>query len=399
MAQVVEIAHDNVALLTEYFELCVYGFDKSNDEGSRAKWFNLAMHSHNYVLIGDDQHVKSGIMVTNLPVNWQGQEFLMGAVGYVASYPEFGGHGAITQLMAKASEQMAQDGVLFSYLAPFSYTFYRRFGYEEIFDRVSYQVKAEHFPKMPKNIGGSVVRGNYATNMDKLEQIYAQHPQSQSGAVVRADWWQQYRFSKNPKLEVAFSYDEQKELDGYVLYERTAGQVFEVIELMPLTMQSRQRLLSFVGKHASAYPQFTYESANQTLMNDLMPEAYHIQTTITPYMMARVNDWVQLIAQWRFTADLEQPITIHLQDDFLATNDGYWQLSVVNGQGRLEPTAEQQAVDLTIDTRQLIKVLTGYRTLNQLMITGQITDASADALSALQRALNYNNKPMLWDYF
>lgn len=398
MARVVEIAHDDVPLLTAYFELCVYGFNKVNDEGSRTKWFNLAMHSHNFVLLDDQDHVQSGIMVTNLPVNWHGQIFKMGAVGYVASYPEFGGHGAITQLMKRASEQMVKDEVLFSYLAPFSYTFYRRFGYEEIFDRVHYQVQASEFPRLPKNLGGSVARADYLTAIEQMNEIYDRSRQSQVGGVTRADWWHQYRFSKHPQLEVAFSYDDAQEPDGYVLYERFAGDRFEIIELMPLTVMSAYRLFNFVSKHASAYPKFVYESANQQLMNDLIPEAYQIQTTIQPYIMARVNSWAQLVDQWHFSGDLAQPVTLHLTDDFLPENDGYWRLSVVGGKGHLETIGEQD-VDLTIDTRQLTKALTGYRTLQQLARTGQITDVHAEALAALQGAFGSTDKPMLWDYF
>lgn len=398
MTEVVEINHEDVDLLNEYYELCCYAFDRQSSEAHQTKWLNLAMHSHNYAIVDEQGHVKSAVMVTNLPVNWHGQEYKMGAVGYVASYPEFGGHGSITQLMKKASEQMLADHVVFSYLAPFSYTFYRRFGYEQLFDRLRYEVKATDFPKLSRQETGSVERVSFTDNLEQMAKIYNQNEQSQNGGLIRHSWWQQYRYSKHPGFEVAFSYDDEHQLDGYLIYQRISGDKFEIVELMPENAMSCQRLLNFVGKHASVYPKFTYESANQTPYNDLMPEAYHVATAIQPYMMARVNDWQLLVEKWRFTSDLATPLIIDIQDEFMANNQGKWQLSIENGHGQLLHSSELTA-DIVIDAKQLTKVFLGYRTLSQLAQLGQCQTKDEATLTQLQACISYANKPMLWDYF
>lgn len=398
MSKVIEIEHENVDLLNEYYELCCYAFDRPNSEARQTKWLNLAMHSHNYAIVDNHGHVKSGLMVTNLPVNWHGQDFKMGGVGYVASYPEFGGHGAITQLMQLATERMNAEHVVFSYLAPFSYTFYRRFGYEELFDHFVYEVAATNFPKISGQDDGSVERGGFLDNLEQMAAIYQHHLQSQNGALIREDWWQQYRYSKHPDYEVALSYDSAHQLDGYLIYQRVATEQFELVELMPTNFASCRRLLGFVGKHASVYPKFIYPSANQTAYNDLMPEAYHVTTKVVPYMMARVNDWQLLVQNWHFTANLEKPLVIDIKDDFIPKNNGTWQLSITEGHGQLLHSSELTA-DLSIDTRQLAKAFSGYRTLQQLFQIGQLQVKSEQTLIELQRALSVVNKPMLWDYF
>lgn len=398
MSKVIEIDHADVDLLNEYYELCCYAFDRPNNEAYQTKWLNLAMHSRDYAIVDDQGHVQSALMVTYLPVNWHGQDYQMGAVGYVASYPEFGGHGSITQLMQKATEQMLADHVVLSYLAPFSYTFYRRFGFEELFDRVCYQVKATEFPRISPSAAGSVERVNFTDALEQMASIYDQNQQSQNGALIRHSWWQQYRYSKHPKYEVALSYDDQQQLDGYLIYQRNSGEVFELVELMPSNFASFQRLMNFVGKHANVYPKFIYESANQMPYNDLMPEAYHVQTSIIPYMMARVNDWQALVEEWHFTADLTKPLLIEIQDQFIPQNNGVWELSVKDGRGQLLHSSELTA-DLVIDTRQLAKVFLGYRTLKQLLQTNHCQINTISAISQLQASLNYADKPMLWDYF
>ncbi|WP_261806235.1 GNAT family N-acetyltransferase [Lapidilactobacillus luobeiensis] len=398
MTKVVLLQETDQALLDQYLELCYYAFDRASNAGRREKLLVLASHSHVFVLLDDTGQVKSGLIVTNLPVNWHGRELLMGAVGYVATYPEFGGQGAISQLMQAAFAQMAVDGVYLSYLAPFSFRFYRRFGYEQVFDQVKYQLAAADFPRLTKNQSGSVMRARFADHLREMAQIYQANMQSQHGGVTRPDWWQHYRFSKHQRLELALSYDEADELDGYLLYEREPGTEFQVVELMTTTTAAQSRLETFIGKHISAYQRFTYVSGNQSLRNDWLPEAYQVQTTIQPYMMAAVADWPALLAQWHFTADLPAAVTLAISDDFYPQNAGVWELTVTNGQGQLRPSSTEK-VDLRIDTRQLTKVVLGYRTFQELQQSGVDFQASTEVLTRLQACLNYVDKPMLWDYF
>lgn len=397
MTQVVEISVQDQQLWQEYLALCFYAFDRPSNAGRAEKLTELGRHSHTYVMLDDQGKVKSGLMVTNLPVNWHGQQFLMGAVGYVATYPEFGGQGAISQLMSAAYAQMATDGVYLSYLAPFSFTFYRRFGYEQVFDQVVYELASRDFPRLPKVTTGRVERGNFLADLDLMANLYGQSVQSQQGGVVRENWWQQYRFSKHPRFEVAFSYDDADQADGYLLYERTPGETFTIVELMTTTPDSQTRLLQFAGKHVSSYQQLRYISGNQTVQNDLVPEAYQLSTKVQPYMMASVVDWAGLIANWHFTADLAKPIVLAIEDDFYPANAGLWELTIKDGQGQLIAT-EATNIDLRIDTRQLTKVVLGYRSLATLQQRGEI-QAEPTILQALQNCLNYTEKPMLWDYF
>ncbi|MFC6314262.1 enhanced intracellular survival protein Eis [Lapidilactobacillus achengensis] len=398
MTKVVLLQEADQALLDQYLELCYYAFDRPSNAGRREKFMVLAKHSHVFVLLDDAGQVKSGLMVTNLPVNWHGRSLLMAGIGYVATYPEFGGQGAISQLMQAAYAQMAQDGVYLSYLAPFSFRFYRRFGFEQVFDQVKYQLTAANFPRLPKNQTGSVVRADFSAHLPEMARLYQANFQSQQGGVTRPDWWQAYRFSKHSRWELALSKDETGELDGYLLYEREPGTEFRVVELMATSSAAQTRLWTFVGKHVSSYQSFSYTSSNQAPHNDWLPESYQVQTTIQPYMMAAVANWPALLANWQFTADLAQPITMTISDDFYPQNAGVWELTVTAGQGQLKPSAAEQ-VDLRIDTRQLTKVVLGYRSLRELQQAGTDLQADPATLDRLQASLTYPNKPMLWDYF
>ena len=76
----------------------------------------------------------------------------MVGIGYVASYPEARGQGGINQIMEKILEDCRYRKVSLSYLAPFSYPFYRRYGYEQSFDKISYQLNSRDVPFTKRNL-------------------------------------------------------------------------------------------------------------------------------------------------------------------------------------------------------------------------------------------------------
>ncbi len=103
-------------------------------------------------IFDEEDRLTSQVMATPFPVNFYGQEYLMAGIGYVASYPEARGQGGINQIMEKILEDCRDRKVSLSYLAPFSYPFYRRYGYEQSFDKISYQLNSRDVPFIKKNL-------------------------------------------------------------------------------------------------------------------------------------------------------------------------------------------------------------------------------------------------------
>ena len=91
----------------------------------------------------------------------------MAGIGYVVSYPEARGQGGINQIMEKILKDCRERKVSLSYLAPFSYPFYRRYGYEQVFDQANYQLDSRDIPNVKKTSGKnetSVIRSSERSN-------------------------------------------------------------------------------------------------------------------------------------------------------------------------------------------------------------------------------------------
>ena len=107
----------------------------------------------------------------------------MGGIGNVTSYPEVRGKGSVRQLMEKALKEMKEQGTVLSYLSPFSYHFYRKFGYEVAFEKRQYDISPDTFgsftaPETP------VERVSWEEQKETVKNIYDQKMKDAVGPLT-----------------------------------------------------------------------------------------------------------------------------------------------------------------------------------------------------------------------
>ncbi|MDU0409732.1 hypothetical protein N42HA_02773 [Lactococcus lactis] len=136
----------------EFLDLATYAFHKPKTK-ERAKAFDKLLEFSTPYGHYENQKLTSMVIDSHFNVYWKNQEVKTSGIGYVASYPEFRGNGAIRQLMTKSLRDNYEKGVIFSYLAPFSYAFYEKFGYHYAFNQKHYRLAAQDFPKGKRSAG------------------------------------------------------------------------------------------------------------------------------------------------------------------------------------------------------------------------------------------------------
>ncbi|NLG37719.1 MAG: GNAT family N-acetyltransferase, partial [Clostridiales bacterium] len=78
----------------------------------------------------DQGHMTACLELIDYDVWFDGQTVSMGGIGSVASLPEYRRGGHVRGLFNLVFEEMRDRGDVFSWLFPFSYDYYRKFGYE-----------------------------------------------------------------------------------------------------------------------------------------------------------------------------------------------------------------------------------------------------------------------------
>lgn len=95
----------------------------------------------------DDQTMLSTFTVIPYHANFDGHSMLMMGIGGVATLPQYRRCGGIRHCFEKALPDMYLQGAAFSYLYPFSTSFYRKFGYELGCERSRWKLKLAGMPK------------------------------------------------------------------------------------------------------------------------------------------------------------------------------------------------------------------------------------------------------------
>ncbi len=306
--------------LEEFYQLYLYAFTNLDSKGRRA-FFD---HRYNHALKYGIKHngkLGSGMLSIPFHVNFHGVKYKMNGIGDVMSYPEYGGNGAITQLMQQAFNDMLEDNVALSYLAPFSYDFYRRFGYEEVFDRTIYRVKNTDLSrvKIDKKIG-SIERLTLAEAIPFIKEVYANNPNSHNAGLIREDWWWDYLVLKHPHWQVGVYFSEDHLSAGYVIYEGL-DTTFSIQEIMFTNWESFQYLSRFICQHESMFSTFEYASGDPLGHPDILKNPSNVEVQIKPYMMARIINLETFINHYPFLKKIKST-RVAVTDKMLPANNG-----------------------------------------------------------------------------
>jgi predicted acetyltransferase len=383
--------------LEEFYQLYLYAFTNQDSEMRRAFFDDRYQHSLKY---GIKHHGKLGSGMLSIPfkVNFHGVKYKMNGICDVMSYPEFGGHGAITDLMQQALDDMFKSDVALSYLAPFSYDFYRRFGYEQIFDRAVYRIKATDLPrvKIDKQTG-AIERFSIKTAIPFIKEVYANNPLSHNAGLIREDWWWNYLTLKHPGWQVGVYFSDDHLAAGYVIYEGV-DTTFKIQEIMFTNWESFQYLNRFICQHESMFATFEYASGDPIGYPDVLKDPETVDVRIQPYMMARIVNLEAFIRSYPFLKKIKST-RIAVTDTMLPANNGIWRL-LVNANGTsFEKISDNETnmADIRLSIQELTKALTGYRSLSKLNRVGAI-HGTYEAVTNLDATLR-KDPPMLWDYF
>ncbi|WP_367365055.1 enhanced intracellular survival protein Eis [Pediococcus parvulus] len=324
--------------LDEFYQLYLYAFNNQDSEERRAFFNDRYEHSKVYGLLNGDK-LSSGMLSIPFKVNFHGVTYKMNGIGDVMSYPEFGGHGAITALMRQAFADMRSDDVALSYLAPFSYEFYRRFGYEEVFDRAVYKIKNTDLPRVKlSEERGQFLRLPLEDAISLIDEVYENNAQSRNGGLKRENWWWHYLGLKHPRWQVGVYLEDGQNASGYVIYE-AAGNTFKIQEIMYTNQLSYQYLQRFICQHESMFEEFEYASGDPKGFPDVMANPYVVNVKIMPYMMARIINLQKFVDTYPFIQKVKS-LRLGVKDELIPQNNGIWRLKVnVNGTS-FEKTSE-----------------------------------------------------------
>lgn len=335
-----------------------------------------------------DDRLAAKMKIMPLEVFIHGTVFSMGGISSVATWPEYRRQGMIKQLLTHGLQVMKEAGQSVSFLAPFSFAYYRKYGWEHVFDEKQYTVELDKLPHF-NDASGIVKRKQLSDSLPLLNAIYEQFARKYNGPLKRSnDWWKYRSVLQDKKAIIAVYYDQHDVPKGYMVF-KVKDREMDVKEFVHTDEDSRRGLWQFISNHDSMLQKVVLTAP----VDDVLPfllENPRIKQEILPYFMARIVDVKAFIEQYPFhRLDEVESGILHIKDQYAPWNNGSFTVTInTDGKANVTPYNElnthrdsrSSTSGLSCDIQTLSAMLLGYQCPSTLHEIGRLKVEEKDVL-------------------
>ena len=384
----------------EAYALAIYAFNVPDTTERKANFRTVFNHSNTFGIYQQNE-LKSQMLVLPLEVLFHGETMSMGGISYVSSYPETRGMGNIKKLFTASLDHMNREGMVLSYLDPFSYPFYRKFGYEVAFNTASYTIDTSYMPKT-KKYPGQVSRVKWEQEKETITNIYLEKYKDSVGPLKRTEWLWQQKFSDPVKQKLTIYKDNNDEAKGYLSYhfgDKTSTD-FIIDEMVYLTADAYTALWQFVASHQSTFKTVQYKTAENEYIMELFPRQT-IKKEVDPFMMARIVNIESFLMRYPFKEKAQTTFYLQVKDRLADWNNGIWKVELRNTGRKVTKLAMEteikEAAFLSASIQTWTQLFLGYRSIEELKFHEKLICSTACAAELAERIPQ--GDPQLYDYF
>jgi predicted acetyltransferase len=278
----------------QYNQLLRYAFQVTEQELMEYGWESEEIKQSKFPIIEranilgcyDEDKLISQFAVYPLKMNILNQTYEIGFITSVSTYPEYTGEGIMSRLMKKSLLRMKEKGQSLALLYPYSIPLYRKFGWEIISSKISYQIMDRQIPAN-RTAEGKVQRVDWEN--EDFMKLHTQFAKQTHGCLYRNSLaWDEYWRWTEDSTQVAIYYSKGNQPLGYLVY-LLKEDIMYIKEMIFLNREAKDGLWGYIHAHDSMIDEVrgsTY--SNEPMAFDLDDSA--IKETIRPYIMGRIID-------------------------------------------------------------------------------------------------------------
>ena len=316
------------------------------------------------------ERLRSSLTIRSFEVHWGADTVLsMGGIAGVASSPEARGAGHVNALLQHALTTMRDKGQVISALYPFSWSFYRAFGWDWVGERREVTLPLEHLPRfaasrgLAERVDGEGAKERLTTAYSAFARRYRGVFTSDSHqwkAIEPRDGRQAYIFQFPPTGEY------------FTWRYSTDGKSGRIGQWIVWTPEGHEALLSVLHYLANQC-----ETAELWLPADaLLPHFvmhWDLKTTVRPVFMGRVVDVAGALTGLPAPASATGSLMIRLTDEHAPWNAGVWRIASDGSRiscERVEDTGGRMLLEM--DIQAFSQAFWGTPSLATLRAAGRV---------------------------
>ena len=365
--------------------------DSFKDSEEQIKfYFDNIYNEKNYLVLEDNSKIVSSLHENDYTFNFNNESIKSKYIVGVSSDITMRNKGYMSKLLISMLENSKKKSMLFVFLTPINPKIYRKFGFEYFSNIEYYNFIVEELAnfKFPKDNYSYIEINEKNKNLylDDLIKIYNFNMKDNFCYLERDN------FYFNKILKEANS-DEMK---TFILYKNKVASAYiifglyeeniEIRECMALDSISYKEILALIYGYRDYYKNVTLASPNSSNIEFLFDNQLNIEKIIKPFMMMRLLNPLSIFKNLKLE---NSNIKIYIEDKILKENTGLYSLN--NEISFSNITEEKASYNLKINIADLVFLITGYFSIDELIELGKIDIKNRSIIKKLNKIFSKKN--------
>ncbi len=368
---------------------------KDNEEQIKF-YFDNIYNEKNYLVLEDNSKIVSSLHENDYTFNFNNESIKSKYIVGVSSDITMRNKGYMSKLLISMLENSKKKGIPFVFLTPINPKIYRKFDFEYFSNIEYYNFLVEELAnfKFPKDNYSYIEINEKNKNLylDDLIKIYNFNMKDNFCYLERDNFY----FNKILK-EV-----NSDEMKTFILYKNKVASAYiifglyeeniEIRECMALDSISYKEILALIYGYRDYYKNVTLASPNSSNIEFLFDNQLNIEKIIKPFMMMRLLNPLSIFKNLKLE---NSNIKIYIEDKILKKNTGLYSLN--NEISFSNIPKEKVIYDLKIDIADLVFLITGYFSINDLIKLGKINIKNRNIIKKLNKIF-YKKNSYLYEF-
>lgn len=383
-----EATNEDQVVIRKIARYAFSGYRNKYEDPNSPEPSDFPYSARDYV-VEDFNTIIAVIGVIDFSQRLRGSWIKMAGMTRVACRPEYRRQGYITKLFQFVFKKIHEQNFLVSVLYPFVFSFYQNLGYGQADSLHVYTIKSSDIIQEP--VSNRVIVEDFDPNYKRCQPLYKRLSQQIDGLVKRpASVWKNLDSWDWKKHGFQFICQDSQGRDvGYLLlrFERKNQDYpfpfLGVREIVYFDSETKQAFLNFLANHDSQREYIKLVPFEFNLLPYLKSPRMK-ENQVIANSMFRVIDVEQLLPRLKYREDINERITIDLEDPATQCpwNNGVFTLEVENGNGKI--ITQSSSDSLRMGIKAFSQVLIGFHGPEELAEAGQI-QGSTQSIDVLAR--------------
>ena len=359
--------------------------DSFKDSEEQIKfYFDNVYNGKNYLVLEDNSKIVSSLHENDYIFNFNNKSVNSKYIVGVSTDITMRNKDYMSKLLVSMLENSKKKGMPFVFLTPINPKIYRKFSFE-YFSNIEYynfSIKELVNFKLPKEDYSYIEINEENKNLylNDLIKIYNFNMKDNFCYLERDNFYfdKILKEANSDEMKTFILY-KNKVASAYIIFGLYEENI-EIRECMALDSISYKEILALIYGYRDYYKNVSLASPSNSNIEFLFENQLNIEKIVKPFMMMRVLNPLAIFKNLKLE---NSNIKIYIEDKILKENTGLYSLNnEISFSNILE---EKTTYDLKIDIGDLVFLITGYFSIDELIKLGKIDIKNKNVIKNLNK--------------